>query len=118
MTFKIRNSVPVGLKFNSIVLDSAYKPVLNIPNPFENESEYLLISKPEVSSSGDILLVGESTQTVKILGDGIMKLLNNPYLEINVFFSTAGSDSQPVKFKTSNKISLEVIAKAEYKVDL
>ena len=118
VTFIIKNSVPVGLRFNAAVLDSAYNPVLNIPNPFENSSEYLLIPKPEVSSEGDILLVGESTQTVTILGDGISKLLNNPYLEINVFFSTAGSDSQPVKFKTSNKISLEVIAKAEYKVGL
>ncbi len=72
----------------------------------------------KLHATGDLLSIGESTQTLIMYGDEINSLLNNPYLEIQVFFSTAGSGSDPVKFKTSNKISFEVIAKAEYKVDL
>lgn len=118
VTFTVYNSVPVGLRFNAIVMDSNYAPILNIPNIERDQPEYLEVPNPEVNENGDILLVGESVQTVTIFGDGIQKLLNNPYLEIQVFFSTAGAGTDPVKFKTSNNISFRVIAKGEYKVEL
>lgn len=118
ITFTVYNSVPVGLRFNAIVMDSNYTPILNIPNTERNQPEFLEVPNPEVSGNGDILLAGESVQTVTIFGDGIKKLLNNPYLEIQVFFSTAGTGTDPVKFKTSNNISFDVIAKGEYKVEL
>ena len=118
VTFTVKNSVPVDLKFNAVVMDSNYTPVLNIPNTERNQSEFFEVPSPQVNEIGDIILVGESVQTVTMYGDGIKKLLNNPYLEIQVFFSTAGSGTDPVKFKTSNKISFDVIAKAQYKVEL
>ncbi|MCW8850810.1 MAG: hypothetical protein OQJ81_12585, partial [Melioribacteraceae bacterium] len=118
VTFKVKNSVPVGLRFNAVVLDSSFNQIITIPNPAQNDFEFMEVANPEVTEAGDLLSIGESTQTLIMYGDEIKSLLENPYLEIQVFFSTAGSGSDPVKFKTSNKISFEVTAKAEYKVDL
>ncbi len=49
VTFIVKNSVPVGLKFNAVVLDSAFNQVLSIPNASQNESEFMEVPNPEVT---------------------------------------------------------------------
>lgn len=117
VTFSIENTIPVGLSFTSIVLDSSGTPVLNIPAAY-NDISQLEIPKPVTSENGELLSSGQAEQTISLLGDDIKKLLNSPNLIINVKFDTAGKNNSPVKFKTSNSISFEINVKAEYRVDL
>lgn len=117
VTFEIINSVPVGLIVKSAILDSNFNKVLDIPTP-NNSQEYIEVPKPEVSENGEILGSESITQTLVVLGDDIQKLINNPYMMLDVSFSTSGENNLPVKFKTTNKISFDVRVKAEYRVDL
>jgi hypothetical protein len=117
VTFTIRNSVPVGLTFSASVLDSNYTPVLDIPTPTDNIS-IIEVPKPNISETGEILLAGEIEQSISLYGEDIKKFLDNPYMTVQVNFSTAGESNTPVKFKTSNKISFDVRVKAEYRVEL
>jgi len=117
VSFTIRNTVPVALTFTAMILDSMYNEVLALPIE-ENNIDYIEVPKPVVSSDGEILSAGEIVQTIILFGDDIKKFLDNPYISVQFNFKTAGDEIAPVKFKTSNKISFDVKAKAEYKVEL
>lgn len=117
VTITISNSVPVGLDVTAIVLDSNYNQILQLPTSY-NDISSLEVPQPEVSETGDILLASQKVQTLILYQEDIQKLLKNPYILIDVNFVTAGNEVNPVKFKTSNKISFDIRAKAEYRVDL
>ncbi|MCB9210839.1 MAG: hypothetical protein H6609_15850 [Ignavibacteriales bacterium] len=116
VTFTVKNTVPVILSFTADVLDSNYHEILKIPTLY-NQIENIQIPAPVMSDIGEVLTVGEVIQTIELQGDDIKKILENPYIKIEVLFNTANVEQGPVKFKTSNKISFDVRAKAEYRVD-
>lgn len=116
VTFTIESTIPVGIKFTSEVLDSNYNYVIDLPTDYNN-IDFIEIPKPEVSENGDILNASVKTQTISLYGEDVQKVLDSPYLLINVEFSTSGENGNPVKFKTSNKIKFDVRAKAEYRVE-
>lgn len=116
VTFTLKNNVPVGINFTAEVLDSNYLIMLSLPTNYNN-LDNVKIPKPSVSDEGDVISAGISVQTLTLIGDDIKTLLNGPLMAIEVNFGTADGDS-PVKFKTSNTISFDVRAEAEYKVEL
>jgi hypothetical protein len=116
VTFTIKNNVPVGINFTAEVLDSNSLIMLPLPTSYNN-LDNVKIPKPSVSDEGEVISAGISVQTLTLIGDDIKTLLNSPLMSIEVNFGTADGDS-PVKFKTSNTISFEIRAEAEYKVEL
>ena len=116
VTFTIKNNVPVGINFTAEVLDSNSFIVLPLPTNYNN-LDNVKIPKPSVSDDGEVISAGISVQTLTLIGDDIKTLLNSPLMSIEVNFGTADGDS-PVKFKTSNTISFEIRAEAEYRVEL
>ena len=116
VTFTIKNNVPVGISFTAEVLDSNYFIVLPLPTNYNN-LDNVKVPKPSVSDDGEVITAGVSIQTLTLIGDDIKTLLDNPFMSIEVNFGTADG-STPVKFKTSNTISFDVRAEAEYRVEL
>ncbi len=115
VTFTIQNNIPVGINFTAEVLDSNYLIVLPLPTNYNN-LDNVKVPKPSVSDEGEVITAGVSVQTLTLIGDDIKSLLDNPFMSIEVNFGTADGNT-PVKFKTSNTISFEVRAEAEYRVE-
>jgi len=117
VTLAIRNAIPVGLTLTAIVLDSVNNIILKIPTEY-NDITFVEVPKPEMSDAGEVLLASEKVQILKLVGEDIKKFLKNPFMAIEVNFNTAGEDNTPVKFRTFNKINIDIRATADYRVEL
>lgn len=117
VTFDIENSIPLGVTLHAAVVDSFFNEVLSLP-PAHNQIDTLRIPAPIVSEAGDLIQSGKLTQTIRLYGDDVHNFLNNQNMVVEITFETPRDNNDPVKFKTSNKISFSVKGQASYNAEL
>ncbi len=113
----LTNEVPIELSFSGEIVDENYNSVLKLP-PEYNSITKISVPAPQVNGSGDVVSAGKITQEIELKGEDMKKFLHNPFVIVNFNFETPGENSQPVKFKISEKISFSIKAEAGYKVEL
>ena len=71
--------------------------------------------------TGNVVTPGVVTQVIRLYGDDVKKFFTKPNPQMAVSFELSTpppTQTIPVKFKTSDSISITVFATASYKVDL
>ncbi|MCB0396863.1 MAG: hypothetical protein KDD36_09430 [Flavobacteriales bacterium] len=114
LLFKLvtNNGFPVDVGVQIYFMDSLYKTLDSLINPYEN-----IMTSGVVDASGKVV---SSTPTLKYISFGterINSLFDASYIKIRANLGTYNNGSDPVKFYADNNLGIEMGAQVKLKVD-
>ncbi len=117
ITIEMTNAIPVGISFSGHILDANNNPLIQLP-PSYNDISAISIVPPTVDSDGLVTAPSQSKQVIRLTGEDAKTFIHNPNIEMVLTLDTppAGT-ADPVKFRTTDYISVKLYGSAGYRVN-
>lgn len=119
LTIELTNKIPADISVTGAVLDTLTNDqIVQLPPPY-NEITEIVVDPPEVDDQGNVTAASETAQDISFQGEDAVKFVRNPRLMLNVLIETASFNDQtnPVKFRITDEISVRVFGTVNYTVD-
>ena len=118
--FQITNGIPVAVSFRGKLYDENNKYLMNFPPKHADQDTIINIAGAVTDNTGNVMTKIGTTNRISLVSNQSVSettlLSKAKYMRVFLNISTTRSNNQPVIFKTTNDLNINVIGSTDYQV--
>jgi hypothetical protein len=118
VNFNVTNNIPAAVKFTGELYDANFKPRMPFPpvDSLGTNPKIITIPAAQVGSDGFSTTPGTTTITLLISGSQVTNMVDSKTMIISLVIDTSLPNASPVKFRTSDGITIYATGQINYTV--